>query len=199
VAVPQARLDVGAEGAGPQVGHQRGVVDVADPVEAAQVEGHAAEQRDRGAAHAAATTGRRDRHPGGVAQGEHGRHLGGVGGSGHQRGPGRHGAGGRPSDGQRPPVPAGLGPVLVQVGHRVADVGQAAGQVVVDGHPAPCPSRSVTSSGPASIGVTGVGWVTTRPPRRRRHRPGLPPCDRPAASVRVEPGPGQVGPQPGPA
>ena len=132
---PGGRPPRRAEGAGPDVGEQRVGVDVADAGQAAEVEGHPAEERDGGAAHAAAAAGRGHRHPGLVAQGEHGGHLRGVGGPGHHRRPGRDLAVDRPADGERPPVPAGLGPVGVVVRDHGADIGQPAAQRVVDGDP----------------------------------------------------------------
>ncbi len=63
VVPPQAGLDVGPEGTGPQVGHQRGRIDVPDAGQPAHVEGDPSVERDRGAAHAAAAPGCRHREP----------------------------------------------------------------------------------------------------------------------------------------
>ena len=111
------------------------------PVERRQVERDAAVHRDGPAADAATARRGRDGHRGLVAGGEHGRDLLGRGGAHDHGGSLWHGALGGPTDGDRPPVAAGLGPGLV---------------VEPDFGPA-CSSRRSRSAG---------GTSTTRAPRR---------------------------------
>ena len=94
-----------------------------------------------------------------VAGGQHGGDLRGRGRAHDDAGTLRHGALGGPPDGERPPVAAGLGPGRVVGVHRGAGGREAVEQCGrdVDGGD---PRRSATSSGAASIGVTGVGAVT---------------------------------------
>ena len=135
VSLAEAGLDIGAEGTGPEVGNQRGGIDLADTGQAAQVEGHPAEDGDRGTAHAATAAGRRDRYRRLVAEGQHGRHLGGVGGPRHHRGTGGDLTGGGPPDGQGPPVPSCLSPLAVVVGDLGTHLVEAAPQDGVHRHP----------------------------------------------------------------
>ena len=67
---------------------------------------------------------------------------------------------GRPADGERPPVAPGLGPGGVVGVHVGAGRREALEQRGVGTSTARAPRRSATSSGAASIGVTGVGVVT---------------------------------------
>jgi hypothetical protein len=105
----QCGLERRAERARLHVEDQRPVVDRHDAVEAGEVEHHAAVDRHAGAAHAAATGGDRQRHPGVVARAGDGRNL--VHGSRHRDSGGerhRRGVVG-PDHGQGPPVAAGGG------------------------------------------------------------------------------------------
>ncbi len=179
VTLPEPGLHVGAEGSCPKVGHERVGVHRPDAGQAAQVEGHAPEQRDRRTAHPAAAPGRGHRHPGLMAEGQDGGHLAGVGGAGHHRGPGRHLAGHRPADGQRPPVPSRLGPVLVQRRDPGAHASQPLEQGPVHRHPV---SAEVVGH-PVRIGVD-------RRHRRGPDHPGSPPppVEDPALAGRPRPG-----------
>ncbi len=132
---PQRVLDVRAEGARPEVGHQRDVVEFAEPAHPAEVERDPAEERDRGAADPAPTPRGRHRHPGFVAEGEHARDLDGVGGARDERRPRRHLARGGPGDREGPPVPSRFGAGIVGGGHAVADAGQPPLERVVDADP----------------------------------------------------------------
>ena len=103
----------------------------------------------------------------------------------------RHLAGHRPADGQRPPVPSRLGPVLVQRRDPGAHAGQPLEQAPVHRHP---PAAEVVGH-PARLGVDGRH-------RRGPDHPGspAPPVEDPAlagpapAGVQVGPGPGRPGP-----
>ena len=129
----QGRLQVGPEGPRPDLGEQRGRVDVGDPGHRAHVEGHAAEHGDAGAAHARSPGRRCDRHPRVVAHGEHVGHLLGVGGAGDGPGSCRHRPAHGPPHGERPPVAAGLGARRVVHRHLGARATQARHERVVDG------------------------------------------------------------------
>ncbi len=188
--LPEPGLEVGAEGAGPHVGHERVVVDRPDAVQPGQVEGDAAEHRDGGTAHAAAAAGRGDRHPGLVADGQDGGHLAGVGGADHHGGPGRHLR-------RRPPSRwrAATSPVRPRPGPRPAPrprrtrrPGARAGAR----RPAPGAAEAVGHPArTASIGVTGVG----RSPGLPAATGGGPGVGRPApAGVHIQTGPGQFVP-----
>ena len=152
-------LEVRAEGAGPHVRREGGLVDLAQTVERGQVEGDAAVHRDGAPADAAPTGRRRDGHRGLVAGGEHGRDLLGRGGAHHHRGALRDRPFGRPADGERPPVPSGLGPGVV-VEH---DLGAAGGEAVEerrrDVDDARAEAVGARRPRSASMGVTGVGSV----------------------------------------
>ncbi len=134
-AVAETGLDLGAEGAGPQVGHQRLGVDLADPGEPTEVEGDPPEQGDGPAAHPAPPACCSHRHAEVVAQGQHGGHLVGVGGADHQCGPGRDLPVDGPSDGKGPPVARRIGTGVVAVGDLVAHVGQPPTEGIVDRYP----------------------------------------------------------------
>ena len=79
------------------------------PGQRAQVEGHAAEERDARPAHPRAPGHGGDRDAGLVTGGQHRGDLGGVGGTGHHGRTGRDRAARGPADGQRPPVASRLG------------------------------------------------------------------------------------------
>jgi hypothetical protein len=107
---PQLGLEVVTEGAGSDVEHQRRGVDVDDAAEPGQVEDDAAVDGHRGAADPATAGRGRDGDAGFVADGQDGGDLVGGLGPGDAGGqPGDLPVGG-PAHGQRPPVPAGLGP-----------------------------------------------------------------------------------------
>ena len=107
----QLVLEVVAERAGQHVGGERGVVDVADAGQVAQVEHDAAVERDRRPADPAAARGRRHRDGRLVADGQHRGHLVDLGRPHHRGGQAADLAFQRPGHGQRPPVAAGLGPL----------------------------------------------------------------------------------------
>ena len=119
---PQVGLEVGPERAGQDVDREALVVDVDHAGHRREVEQHAAVARDAGPAHAAAAAGGGDGHAVLVAHAEHGGHLAGVGRPAHHRRQRAHLPVERPVHGQRPPVPAGLGP-----GGRVGRRGRAGG------------------------------------------------------------------------
>jgi hypothetical protein len=115
-------FEVVAERAGANREQQRLVVGGDDAGEAGDVEHHAAEHRNARATHAAAPTGRSDRHARSVAIGEHARHLVDRHRAGDGRGHAAHRRRQRPLHGERPPIAARLGP------HRVARVDLDAGR-----------------------------------------------------------------------
>ena len=100
----------------------------------AEVEGDAAEERDRTPTDAAATPGRSDRHPCLVAERRGPRRPGRCRWARHHGRPCRHLAGSGPPDGERPPVAPGLRAVLVVGGNGVAHLVEPAAQSLVDRH-----------------------------------------------------------------
>jgi hypothetical protein len=168
VAALELLLEQVAEGAGGDVDHERGVVDVADPGEGGGVEDDAAEHRHRRPADPAAPAGGGERHPGLVADRHHGGDLLGAGRPGDDGGAGRHLVLGGPDHRQRPPVAAGLGGggrVGGDLGaHPVEPLDEAGRQL--DGAPEPGRGRG----GVAGQGDGGGG--RSRSGAEVRHGPG---------------------------
>jgi hypothetical protein len=188
MAVAQARLDVGAEGAGTQVGDERRRVHVADAGQATQVEGHAAEEGDRRAADAAAATALCDEArvpvtPAGGRSGVCGASVPLFGGValdlcglagiwavsvGRATKAGRDGtapAAAQPMASGHQSLPASARSSSSEDTELQASPSRRAKSSSTATRAAS--SRSTMSPGAASIGVTGVGWLTTRPAPRR--------------------------------
>ena len=128
----QVGLEVIAEGAGQNVDDERRIVDATDAGEAREIEDHSAVQRDRPAAHTAATRRRGHRNCGLVADAQHGLDLVDRG---RRRDGGRQLSDlpfERPRHGQWPPIAAGLTDGVAGGGHRGARIAESAQQSVVD-------------------------------------------------------------------
>ena len=173
---PQLGLERRAEGAGQDVDHQRGVVDVDEAGQRAQVEDDAAVHRDRPAAHAAAP-GRR-RSPGRPrvrAHAEHGGHLGRSGrpGDHDDASPGTWPSV-RPGHGQRPPVAARLGHARPDRSSPSAHTPASRVTTASGTSTRGAGRRAVAAVAPPAMAIGGAGrpagWARNPSGLRRTHR-----------------------------